>query len=96
MIADLKWLFQFGTPALYFDSTGKAIICRVFIDTGWREPVQGYDSHPGEIITIVSIMLEDVPVPRISDHILIENTMYSVISIQAQDDVIAALQVIKK
>jgi hypothetical protein len=95
MKLDTRSLFQFGSSALYFDSTGKAITCCVFIDTGWRDPIQGYDSHPGEIITILSIQLEDVPVPRIADQIKIDGSLYTVMSIQAQDDIIAVLHVTK-
>lgn len=91
----LQSLFQFGTSAIYFDSTGKSITCRVFIDTGWREPIPGYDSHPGEMITIASIMLDDVPVPRVSDQIKMNDSVYTVICIQSQDDEVAALHVRK-
>jgi len=95
LINSLDLLFQFGTSALYFDSTGKTLECRVFLDTGWRDSLPGYDSHPAEIITIVSILLADVPVPRISDQLLIEDTIFTIVSVQAQDEIMAALHVKK-
>ena len=91
----LHSLFHFGTSAIYFDSTGKTKESRIFIDTGWREPIPGYDSHPAEAITIVSILLEDVPIPRISDQIQVDDSLYKIICVQAQDDVVAALHVRK-
>lgn len=91
----LNCLFQFGTPALYFDSTGKTITCRIFIDIGWRESIPGYESHTAEIITLISILLEDVPVPKIGDQIQVDDALFTVISVHAQDDQIAALHVKK-
>src|SRR5689334_14653865 len=88
-------LFQFGTTAIYYDSTGKTQTCQVFIDVGSRDPIVGYDSHFAEIITVVSILLEDVPIPRKSDQLQIENKRYSIVSVEAQDDVIALLHVKK-
>ncbi len=95
MSYDLKVLYQFGTSAIYFDSTGKTKECRIFIDRGWREPIPGYDSHPAEVITVISILLDDVPIPRISDQIQVDDNKYSVICVQSQDDVVAALHVRK-
>ncbi len=81
--------------AVYIDSTGTIKECRVFIDTGWRESIPGYDSHPAEIITLISVLLEEIPLPKVDDQLQIEDDNYSVISIHSLDDVIAALQVRK-
>lgn len=91
----IQTLFQFGTPALYFDSTGKAITCLVFVDIGWRDAFSGYEAHAAEMITVVSILLNDVSIPRAQDQIQIEDVMFGVISVQAQDELIAALHVKK-
>lgn len=89
----VKLLFQFGTPAIYFYSTDKAVSCNVFIDTGWRDSISGYESQAAEIIMMASILLQDLPVPKPPDQIQIENSIFEVLSIPAQDDLIAVLHV---
>lgn len=89
----LNALFQFGISALHYDSTRKANACHIFIDTGWREPTSGYDSYPGEQMTLISVLLQEVPHPKKDDRIIVGNQKYEVVAIQSQDDVIAVLNV---
>lgn len=88
-------LFQFGLPALYYDSCGKVISCQVFLDTGWKDEAVGYDSHAAEMVTFISVLLETIPIPRRDDQIELNNTLYTVTSVHAEDEVIAVLQVKK-
>lgn len=93
MHIDLFPLFTFGISATYFDRANNGILCRVFIDTGWREPTSGYDSYPGEQMTLISLLLQEVPNPRMDDLIVVGDKQYEVVAIQAQDDIIAVLNV---
>jgi hypothetical protein len=92
----LHSLFQFGTPALYLEATGKKISCRVFVDIGWQDAFSGYETHAAEMITIISVLLQEIPFPKAQDQIQIEKVMYRVISVKAEDDAIALLQVKKE
>lgn len=65
----------------------------MFIDIGWREHTSGYDSYPGEQMTLISVLLQEVPHPKVDDRIIVGNQKYEVVAIQAQDDAIAVLHV---
>lgn len=93
MQIDFIHLFRFGISASYFDQVNYGISCRVFVDTGWREPASGYDSYPGEQMTLISVLLQEIPNPRVDDRIVVGDKQYEVVAIQAQDDVIAVLNV---
>lgn len=69
------------------------VFCHAFVDTGWREPTSGYDTHPGEQMTLISVLLQEIPNPRVDDRIVVGDKQYEVVAIQAQDDVIAVLNV---
>lgn len=92
---DLYSLFQFGTPAKYLDSNNTLTSCRVFVDIGWRDSLSGFDTQVAEITTLITLSLEDVPNPKANDEIHIDNTKYKIMSVQAQDEVIAVLHVKK-
>lgn len=92
---ELSSLFQYGASAQYLSSNSKTIPCRVFIDTGWHNTASGYESHVAEVITVVTVLLADIPEPQMNDHIRINQESYQVISVQAQDEFIAALHVRK-
>lgn len=96
MLIDLFQLFKFATPAKYVDSFHNQISCCVFIDIGWRESISGYDSHPAEQMTLISVLLSDIPIPRVNDRIKVGTDNYVVLSIHAQDDAIAVLHVKKQ
>jgi len=89
----LNKMFSFGKNGIYEDLSGHAISCRVFLDTGWRDELSGYDSHAVEQVTQVSVFLSEIPHPRQNDQITIDNKQYQVISIDAEDEYMAVLNV---
>ncbi len=96
MLIDLLSLYNFGISSSYFNQDNNQFSCRVFIDIGWRESVSGYDSHPAEQITLISVLLSEIPFPRVNDRIHVGSDNYLVVSIHAQDDAIALLHVKKQ
>ncbi|MGE3318002.1 MAG: hypothetical protein AB7I18_01790 [Candidatus Berkiella sp.] len=44
-------------------------------------------------MTLISVLLHQIPNPRVDDRIVVGEQQYEVVAIQAQDDVIAVLNV---
>jgi len=63
----------------------------MWLDIGWRDTLSGYDSVVAEAITMISLMNKDVPEPSAGDHITLNGTQYTVVQIDARDEVIANL-----
>lgn len=92
---NLDYLFQFATPAQYMDNFANILECKIFIDHGWAESSNGFYSHCGEVITLISVLLSEVPYPKPGNFIKTDDTTYIIESIHAQDELIALLNVKK-
>lgn len=87
-------VFNFAEPAVYWQGDAD-FPCRVFLDTGWQDDIRGYESQVAHFVTLISVQLSDIPKPSKGDRICIKDTVYTVSSVQAQDDMVAVLNVIQ-
>lgn len=88
-------LYRFAHPAVYWGRSQARYPCRVFVDTGWLDEIRGFESQAAQLTTLMFVQLKDIEVPQKGDRIFMNNAFYSVMAIQAQDDLMVALQVRK-
>lgn len=88
-------IYGYAIPAVYWDAKDERLPCHVFLDTGWQDEIRGYESQAAFQQTLVSVQLKEIPHSQKGDRLYINDVFYTVLSVQAQDDVIAVLYVQK-